>query len=462
MSQWKRREFLLTAAIGAGGLLSLTKRLNAEGSPAREIRAVDARSLRVTEIETHEILLPYHDFNACTLFRYHGLGIQLRTIYLVKTNQGLEGYGEAWGRGWPKEEVAKYVGTCPFDWLGDTSTLPINMAMYDLMGKFLGLPVWYLIGPKLRDRVPVAAWTVSQTPKQMADEVRHAARQGYLWLKYHIDEIQNVVDQTRAMQDAAPPGFKVHYDFNANSTFEVIAPVIKKLEKFPVAGRIEDPIVASDPDGWRKIREMSSLPIAVHHGPVDFMVKGIVDGLMAGHATIGGAAKIAAVAEITNTPIMLQQCGGTINQAFLAHEAAVFKMATMDHVNLARLWKDDVTNETMPIIDGHVRVPKGSGLGVTLNRDKLKKYESAKRPSHEPFLVRIRYQGGPTIYARHNPEKPGAADELRFLKRLLGERIPGPVPGYDNAVVTDFWDDQDSAEFQRIWKETETGHVTVD
>jgi len=463
MSQSNRREFLSAAAASVAGLLSLSNRLHACGAEEAARRVSNGSSLRVTEIETHEILLPYHDFNARTLFRYHGLGIQLRTIYIAKTNhEGLEGYGEAWGRGRPKDEVAKYVGTNPFDWIGDTRTLPINMAMYDLMGKYLGLPAWKLIGPKVRDRVPVAAWTVSQPPNQMAAEVRQAVRQGYRWLKYHVDEIQNVVDQTVAMQRVAPPDFKVHYDFNANSTFEAIAPVVKKLEQFPIAGRIEDPIVASDPEGWRKIREMSSLPILVHHAPIDFMVRGICDGLMSGHAAVGAAAKTAAVAETTNTPIMLQNAGGTLNQAFLAHQAAVFKMATIDHVNLARLWKDDVTNETMPIVDGHVEVPKGPGLGMTLNREKLKKYKFAKRPLHAPFLVRIRYKDGPTIYTRHNPEKPGATDNLRFLKRLLGERIPGPVPAYDNQVITEFWDDQKSVEFQRMWKATANQYVTVD
>ena len=455
-----RREFLLTSAVSAGGLFSLCQHLQAEGQRDAALRAKSADSLRITEIETHEILLPYHDFNARDLFRYHGLGAQLRTIHIVKTNQeGLEGYGECWGSGWPREEVASYVGSCPFDWIGDTNTFPINMAMYDLMGKYLGLPVWKLIGQKHRDRVPVSAWTVSRTPEQMAEEVRHAAQQGYWWLKYHVDEIQNVVDQTAAMQEAAPAGFKVLYDFNANSTFEAVAPIIKKLEQFPVAGRIEDPIVASDPDGWRRIKELSSLPILVHHGPLEFMVKGIVDGFMAGHAPIGKAIHQAEVAEATNTPIMLQQAGGTINQAYLAHEAAVFKMATIDHVNLARLWKDDITNETMQIDNGYVEVPKGPGLGVTINREKLKKYESAKRPQYEPFLVRIRYEGGPTIYTRHNPDKPGSNDSMRFLKRLLGEPIPGPAPAYDNPVISDIWDDQASADFQRLWKATENGYV---
>lgn len=57
----------------------------------RHLSVCFAGQMRITDIERHEILLPFHDFNATTLFRYHGLGIQLRTIYVVKTNNGLSG-----------------------------------------------------------------------------------------------------------------------------------------------------------------------------------------------------------------------------------------------------------------------------------------------------------------------------------------------------------------------------------
>ena len=458
MESIHRRRFLRTSA--AAGCALFGQRLEAAGELKAARRVRRAGALKVTDIETHEILLPYHDFNAETLFRYHGLNVQLRTIYIVRTNQAdLEGYGDAWGRPLPGKQIGRFIGTNPFDWLNGTTTLPLNMAMYDLMGKFLGLPAWKLIGPRVRDRVPVAAWTVSQPPSQMAAEVQHATRQGYRWLKYHVDELQNVIDQVTAMQDVAPAGFRVHLDLNASSTFEAIAPLIRKLEKFPVVGRIEDPIVASDPEGWRKLREMSVIPILAHHAPVTFMTRGLCDGLMSGHAAVGAAAKTAALAEAAGTPVMLQNGGGTINQAFLAHQAAVFRMATIDHCNLARLWKDDVANETTPIIDGHIRVPDGPGIGVTLNRQKLGHYESATRPVYRPFLVRIRYRTGPTIYARHDPHRPGATDNLRLLTRLLGEQIPGPVPAYDNDVITDFMDSRHSDRFRQIWEATASGPV---
>ena len=98
--------------------------------------------------------------------------------------------------------------------------------MYDLMGKHLNIPAWKLIGPKVRSWIPVAAWTVAQAPDAMAEEVRQAAARGYHWIKYHVDEMQDVIAQTEAMQEAAPPYFKVHYDFNANSNYYTMRTIL--------------------------------------------------------------------------------------------------------------------------------------------------------------------------------------------------------------------------------------------
>ena len=419
--------------------------------------------MRITEIEVHPILPPFQDFNAREIFRYHGRPIQSRAILVVKTDTGLEGYGETWGDSLDADALqAQYLGTDPFDWMNDMANLPMNMATCDLMGKHLGLPVWKLLGPKVRSWVPVAAWTVSQKPENMAGEVVQAAQRGYHWIKYHVDEVQNVIAQTEAMQEVAPPGFKVHYDFNANLDFYTMCPIIMELERFPVTGRVEDVMAPADEEGFRLLREQCKLPILVHHGPADFMRKGLCDGFMAGHAPVGMAAKLAALAEYTRTPLMLQNAGGAINQAFLAHQVAVFPMATIDHVTLCHLWKDDVTKETMPVVGGCVEVPAGPGLGVTLDREKLEKYENATPPQYGRFLVRLRYADGLKVYVRHDPDQPGAADSMRFHERLHGFQVPSHVPSYNSPLVTDFWDEKEEpAEFARIWEQTGSGPVWV-
>ena len=55
------------------------------------------------------------------------------------------------------------------------------------------------------------------------------------------------------------------------------------------------------------------------------------------------------------------------------------------------------------------------------------------------------------------------AEELRQdLLQLLLVDVPGPVPGYRNFVESDFWEEDGSAEFEKIWNETESGPYWVE
>ena len=418
--------------------------------------------IRITNVERFVFYLPYHDFHAKALFRYHGPNIQARTVFKVSTNVGLVGWGESWSVSpFSDEDRRRYVGSSPFDWLAARKDLPMNMAAYDLMGKYLEIPAWKMIGPQVRTRIPVAAWTVSQEPEALQREVKHAASLGYRWIKYHIDEIQNVLDQTRAMQEVAPKGFRVHFDFNVNSTLSHVEPILREMEKFPVVGRIEDPIRISETEGWRHLTETCKSEILVHHGPAEFMNRGLCDGSMAGHAPIGSAIRVAALADSAGLPFMLQQCGGFINQAFLAHEASVFPQATLDHCNLALHWNDHVCRQPMPVVDGMVDVPRGPGLGIEVVEEKVRHAAELPPPAYEPFLVKIMYTNGPTIVARHLPHREGHTDDLRIMKRLLGDTFPGPQPGYNNPVRSEMWDDLDDPLFQKIWKQTENQRYVV-
>ena len=135
---------------------------------------------------------------SCLIVRSHHKQSALRI--------GLVGYGENWGTlNLTDEKVARYIGSSPFDWINDTANLELNMAMYDLMGKYLEVPAWKLIGPQVRSRIPVAAWTVSQVPEALAEEVKQAHSLGYRWLKYHCDEVQNVEDQVAAAVQVGHP-----------------------------------------------------------------------------------------------------------------------------------------------------------------------------------------------------------------------------------------------------------------
>ena len=444
-----RRQTLKMLTATVGGFAS--------GTPlwgrARYLQQAPIRQPRITDIQVQEIISPLHDYNAVALSRSQP-DIPVRTIYIVRTDTGLEGYGEKWALKTPGEDLSQYLGTTPFDWFATTHNMPMSMALYDLMGKILGVPLWKLLGPQVRKWVQVAAWTVSQPPEAMAEEVRQVSARGYRWLKYHVDVFQNAVDQTAAMQEAAPSGFKIHYDFNADSELAAVYPVLKELEKFSVAGEFEDPLNVEDHEAWKALRTKCSLPLIFHYGldPTEFYVRhGLCDGFVASRFPVGTNLRLAALAESTRMPFILQLPGGNLSLAFLAHQAAVYRMATLPGIPLTNLWKDDITVESMPIVAGSVRVPEGPGLGLSLDLQKYEQYAAASRPDPGRFLFRVRYRNGPTLYLR--PGQKGQA------LRTGSSDLPGPVPGYGNAVLTDHWDDDGSQQFRKVWEETVQGPV---
>ena len=125
--------------------------------------------MKVTEIEVHRITLPYVDWISYQLNHYYGP--ISRTIYVAHTDDGLVGLGESHNTE-PQETIDGYIGTNPFDHVGDEVSLGLGTAMYDLMGKAAGVPVYKLIGQKHRSWVPVGSWTVSTHPERMAEAVR--------------------------------------------------------------------------------------------------------------------------------------------------------------------------------------------------------------------------------------------------------------------------------------------------
>ena len=160
--------------------------------------------------------------------------------------------------------------------------------------------------------------------------LRYAAM-GYTWLKYHLSPFENVFDQTVAMQAAAPPGFRVHYDFTMHGTDDHMADLLAQLAKYPIASCFEDALPPGDIEGYVDLRKRSRLPIVLHHCPLGAtyeVLMGAADIHMLGHACIGDAQKKAGLFAAAGKPFMLQNVGGVITRAMVCHMMAAFPTAT--------------------------------------------------------------------------------------------------------------------------------------
>ena len=208
--------------------------------------------MKITDIELHEIHPPLRPLNGDVIKMFSGDNWDVRTIIVLHTDNGLEGLGECQGAASEglRAEVEELRGTNPCRWLGHPQlNIWVAPAIYDLVGKANQVPAYQLFGPRLRSWVPVSTWTVSQTPAKMAAEVEDAVALGHRWIKYHTHHFHNIIDQTRAMQEVAPRGFKIHYDVNFDNTLDHVLNLAQQLSEFPAAGLIEDPLQTYDFEG---------------------------------------------------------------------------------------------------------------------------------------------------------------------------------------------------------------------
>ena len=168
--------------------------------------------MKISEVETICLRLPYEQ-RIRKAFHHFDMPEE-HTLYKFHTDSGLVGLGENPGGACEQSLLEPYLGTSPFDHLMDTGRFHLDMACYDLAGKHLGLPAWKLMGQQVRQWVNMGWWMPCMSPEDSAAEVRIAAERGYRGLKCKARAFYDVVEQAEAMQEAAPPDFRVEFDFN--------------------------------------------------------------------------------------------------------------------------------------------------------------------------------------------------------------------------------------------------------
>ena len=404
--------------------------------------------MKVTDIEVHEIGPEFEDWQAYQLTHHWGASWK-RTVYVVHTDDGLVGLGES-AKPTPQEVVEQYIGTSPFDWIGDETSFALGTAMYDLMGQAVGVPVHKLFGPKHRSWVPMGSWTVAADPQRMAEVVKHYAAGGFTWMKYHISPFENVFDQTEAMQAVAPEGFKIHYDFTVDGTTDHKVDLLERLAQYPIAGCFEDPLPRENLPGYVELRKRSRLPIVLHHltlGCTHEVLMGAADIYMLGHSNIGHAVRSAGLFAAGNTPFMLQNVGGNITRAMISHMMATFPSAKFHFITTAEIYKGDVVNEPLEPVNGFLRVPEAPGLGVTLNMEELERLENRQVPENKRWIVKSQFKNGTKMYHIADPPCPS------FLCRP--DRTRHIDLSYDSPVSTEYWDDDGSPEYRAMFERLE-------
>ena len=396
--------------------------------------------MKITDIENIPIIMPLAERYGDRHGRLRMGGIPEHLVVKVHTDKGLVGYGdyEDDNRPIPQSILEPLIGRNPFDFIHNDFNLALGMALYDVMGKYLDVPAYKLMGQKVRNAAATAAWTRPCPPEVFRDEIQRAAAQGYMVFKMHSSALYDVIEQTRLAAEVAPPGFKIHWDFNHNRTLGAVLPIIHELEKhYPIVGYIEDPLPWTDLDGWQRLRQQTRIPLIMHVpqlGGLQEVIRGVADIYMIGGG-IGTTLTTGFAYGKANIPTIIQQSGGTLMKALTLHMAAVLPTATGHTITLDDQYEEDITHARIPVIEGFSPVPEGPGLGVEVDEEALARAAANPVPEAPEYIGVLHLPGGHKIYSPANPS----------VAQLTGHE-EGTIRG----IAFERWEDDGSKEFARI------------
>ncbi len=269
----------------------------------------------------------------------------------------------------------------------------IEMALWDIKGKDLGVPVWKLLGGKVRDSVPcyANAWFAgSKTPEDFARCAKVAVESGFSGLKWDPfgSEYMNIspkvlsrsLDCIAAVKDAV--GDKVHLIIEGHGRFNVPTAVRigNALSEFGILW-FEEPIPPDDKKGLAWVRSKISTPVSggerlySRFDYLDFLRMECADFWQPDVSHAGGIMeikKISAMAEAHHIPVCPHNPSGPVaNAATLQLAACVQNFYLLETMATDIPWRADITNEVVSFENSAMMIPDAPGLGLEINEEAI-------------------------------------------------------------------------------------------
>ena len=382
-------------------------------------------------------------------------------IIEVELDDGSVGYGETmffytWGQT-TDEDVERARGANAAELLWDDSVgAGLQIALFDAVGKSLGVPVHALLGTKVHEETPLSWWCIDMPAGDWVAEAERAVERGYTDLKVKGRPWFDLRGQMEALDEALPEWFSVDIDFNGTLLdADRGLPVLEELQAFPQVSHIEGPIPQDDVPGNRRLTEAIDVPVALHYGipdPLTALRENVCDGFIAD----GGASHlrdVAAVAAMADRRFWLQLVGTGITAAFSLHCGGVFERATLPAINCHQLFEHDLLADSIDVTDGYAKVPDEPGLGHDVDADAIEHFRCDRieeRPN-PARLIESDWPDGPTIYL--------ADGEVNFV--LEYARDEG-MPYFERGVETRLVSDDGSDRWRELHERATDGPVVED
>ena len=420
MQLQNRRSLLksgLLSIAGVAGLPSLGRAVQAATT------AYNRPKLKITDIRTAEV-------------RVHGYQVHVR----VYTDQGVVGQGESTDAAAGNVPLINsfarlLIGQDPLNieaaferirtsgvFAGAqagqyvTALTGVEIALWDLAGKALGLPVYQLLGGKVRDRVRIycdsGAREMIPGDEGSKARIKQIQDMGFTAAKIDIDdandparkdrvnwtasngEINHMIAKVAFTRELYPKDFDLAVDMHARYDAGTGKRVAKEVEPFKLMW-LEEPVPAENIDAMRDVRASTSTPICcgenvyMRWGFREILEKRAADIIMPDFQKCGGlleSRKIADMAHAYYVPVAPHAVTSPIGMMATAHVCAAipnFLAQEWHWIDSLDLWRNWVKEGEL-LQQGYITPSDRPGLGVEMNEDAARKAQVPGTPWFEP------------------------------------------------------------------------------
>lgn len=295
-----------------------------------------------------------------------------------------------------------------------TALSGLEIALWDLAGKALGLPVYQLMGGKFRDKIRIYCDSDMDVPigEESDRKLPWIKAQGFTAMKIDLDqatdparfdqvnwtasngEIDRMVKWVAYVRESIPAEMDLACDMHGRYDAPTGKKAAKALEPFRLMW-LEEPVPAEDIDAMADIRHSTSTPIAcgenlyMRWGYRELLQKEAVDIIQPDFQKVGGLAEARKVANLAQTfyiPVAPHCVVSPVGLMATAHACTTYPnfLACEWHwINHLDTWKSFV-KEGEIIVNGFVTPSDRPGLGVEMDEEAAKKVQIPGTPWFEP------------------------------------------------------------------------------
>ena len=364
--------------------------------------------MKITRIETVPVTVPV-DRRVGKVENTKGFRFQSHLLMVfIHTDAEIEGVGEVTASpDWSGETslgaktlidqhlAPRLIGEDPrrirhcMDRLAKTFANPfakagLEMALFDILGKSLGTPVYQLLGGAVRaGLLPLRFAVMPVGPVESADVSRRMVQEGFRTIKLKVghDPLEYDIERLRLVREAIGPDIRITVDANGGWSVNDAILAAPYLEEYGVLF-VEQPVHRLDLEGLAEVRRRTRLPVMADESV--FTVQDAVRCIQLRAADIisvypgknGGLLNtltIAALAEAAGVHCAIgSNLEWDVGSAAMAHACAAISNICVERYAadiIGAMFHTERAIET-PLITtpAHVNIPHGPGLGVIVNR----------------------------------------------------------------------------------------------